>query len=75
VFDELIGRNGPVSGIPELADGFQLENYLSDVRQKLMLRALEISAGNQSQAARLLGISAQAVSSFQKKRNEDRTST
>jgi transcriptional regulator with AAA-type ATPase domain len=75
VFDELVGRNGTGAGIPELAEGFQLENYLSDVRQKLMLRALEISAGNQSHAARLLGISAQAVSSFQKKRNEDRAST
>lgn len=74
VFDELIATNGLGVNIPEPQDGFQLENYLSDVRQNLMLRALEISGGNQSEAARLLGISAQAVNSFQKKRKEGRDS-
>jgi transcriptional regulator with AAA-type ATPase domain len=67
VFDEL-SPAAQDSRIPEPKEGFQMENYISDVRQKLMLRALEISLGNQSEAARLLGITAQAVSNFQKKR-------
>ena len=68
VFDDVPAHNGRASGIPEPQEGFRLEDYLSDVRKQLILRALEISSGNQSEAARLLGVSAQAVSSFQKKR-------
>lgn len=50
--------------LPNLSDGFSLETYLGSVRKKLMLRALEISNNNQSQAARLLGITPQAVHKF-----------
>jgi hypothetical protein len=37
---------------------------LSEVREKLFERALEISGGNQARAARLPGVSGAAVSKF-----------
>ena len=49
-----------------LNDGFSLEGYLGDMRKKLIRQALEKSDGNQSEAARLLGISPQAVHKFLK---------
>lgn len=70
--DLLIGATLPAAGedwlshLPEPRDGFSLDECLSKARRHLMLRALEASNGNQSQAARLLGISKQAVNAFQK---------
>lgn len=75
IFDEFGRTTAADSNIPEPQERFQLEGYISDVRQKLMLQALEISSGNQSEAARLLGITAQAVSNFQKKRKGTLAST
>ena len=49
---------------PEPHEGFALENYLSTVRADLMEKALHKSGGNQSAAARLLGISPQAVHKY-----------
>ena len=51
---------------PEIGEGFSLETYLSEVRRKLILRALELSEGNQSEAARMLRITPQAVHQFLK---------
>ncbi len=50
------------SFLPEPKEGFSLETFLSSAREQLIRRALELSSGNQSQAARLLGVSAQAIS-------------
>jgi len=44
--------------------GFQLEEYISGVREQLFNRALELAGGRQSKAARLLGISDAAVSRY-----------
>jgi DNA-binding NtrC family response regulator len=51
---------------PEIGENFSLEGYLSDIRRKLILRALELSGGNQSEAARMLHITPQAVHQFLK---------
>jgi transcriptional regulator with AAA-type ATPase domain len=56
----------PFAGLPEPAPGFSLEDFLAQVRKQLILRALERSNGNQSQAAALLGLSKQAVHAFLK---------
>jgi DNA-binding NtrC family response regulator len=56
----------PLAHLPQPADGFSIEAYLSQVRKQLILRALDKSAGNQAQAARLLGITKQAINNFQK---------
>ncbi len=54
------------SPMPEIGEGFSLESYLGDLRKRLIMRALELSRGNQSEAARLLGITPQAVHQFVK---------
>jgi len=41
-----------------------MEEYLGSARKQLFLRAMEIAKGNQSEAARLLGVSPQAVHKF-----------
>lgn len=53
--------------LPE--EGFSLEEHLGQVRKKLILRALDLSRGNQSAAAKRLGISPQAVHKFLKLQN------
>ncbi|HMP76293.1 MAG TPA: sigma 54-interacting transcriptional regulator [Kiritimatiellia bacterium] len=47
--------------LPDISAGFALEEYLADLRRTLIDRAVDQSGGNKSQAARLLGISPQAV--------------
>jgi DNA-binding NtrC family response regulator len=53
-------------GLPTPAEGFSLEGFLEAARKQLILKALDASNGNQSQAARLLGLSPQAVHKFVK---------
>ena len=61
-----ITYSDPLSVLPEPARGFSLEKYLSGARKQLILRALEIAGGNKSEAARILGITPQAVHKFAK---------
>jgi DNA-binding NtrC family response regulator len=51
---------------PELHEGFDLTQHLSDTRSRYILRAMELAGHNQSKAAKLLGISPQAISNFLK---------
>lgn len=51
---------------PEPQEGFVLDEFLSGARRELIAKALEAAKGNQSEAARLLGISPQAVHKFLK---------
>jgi DNA-binding protein Fis len=41
-----------------------LDDFLGSARKQIILRALEAAKGNQSQAARMLGITPQAVPKF-----------
>jgi len=52
--------------LPILGDSFSLEDYLKDAREDVIRKALDQCKGNQSAAARMLGISPQAVSKFLK---------
>lgn len=54
----------PLAELPVPQDGFSLDHYLSEVRRQLILRALEKTGGNQSAAARLLGMTPQAIHKF-----------
>jgi DNA-binding NtrC family response regulator len=47
-----------------------LEEYVKSVRKQLILRAVELANGNKSEAARLLGVSAQAIHKFFVSRQE-----
>lgn len=54
-------------GVPEPHEGFSLKDYIDEARERLFNRAIEIARGNYTQAARLLGVSPQAVHKFAKK--------
>lgn len=54
----------PLDVLPDPYEGFSLEEFLGSARKQIILRALETSNGNQSQAARMLGITPQAVHKF-----------
>lgn len=61
---EPLASADPLDTLPEPQEGFSLEAYLTSARKQLILRALETAQGNQSEAARLLGITPQAVHKF-----------
>lgn len=54
----------PLDALPEPFEGFSLNEFLTNARKQMILRALDASRGNQSQAARLLGMTPQAVHQF-----------
>lgn len=54
----------PLDALPEPYEGFSLDEFLGSARKQMLLRALEAANGNQSRAARLLGLSPQAVHKF-----------
>lgn len=56
----------PFTALPEPAEGFAVEDFLGKIRKHFFLRALSLANNNQSEAARLLGVSPQAVNKFMK---------
>jgi len=54
----------PLDALPDPYEGFSLDEFLGSARKQMLLRALEAANGNQSQAARLLGVTPQAVHKF-----------
>lgn len=54
----------PLDALLDPCEGFSLDEFLSSAQKQLILRALEASKGNQSKAARMLGITPQAVHKF-----------
>jgi DNA-binding NtrC family response regulator len=61
----------PFVALPELSDGFKLEKYLAQIRNQLFLQALEACNGNQTAAAKMLGVSKQTVSKFVLAQNDN----
>lgn len=66
--DLLINKGNPAgdpfAALPEPADGFSLDDFLTKARRHLFLRALAKANDNQAAAAALLGVSKQAVNKF-----------
>jgi DNA-binding NtrC family response regulator len=54
----------PFDMLPEPFEGFSMDEFLGSARKQLLLRALSLAGGNQSKAARLLGITPQAIHKF-----------
>lgn len=54
----------PLDALPEPREGFSLDEFIGSARKLMILKALEMANGNQSQAARLLGVTPQAVHKF-----------
>jgi DNA-binding NtrC family response regulator len=67
ILSEPVGHAAPLATLPEPMEGFSLEQFLSSARKQLVMRALEIGRGNQSEAARLLGVTPQAMHKFVQK--------
>jgi transcriptional regulator with GAF, ATPase, and Fis domain len=61
---ETPASTGNFKGLPEPRPGFSLEDFLRQVKKELIDRALARSAGNQSAAADLLGVSRQAINNY-----------
>jgi two-component system response regulator PilR (NtrC family) len=61
---EPVSYADPLDSLPDPYEGFSLEAFLGSARKQMILRALEAANGNQSQAARMLGITPQAVHKF-----------
>jgi len=61
----------PLAALPEPDEKFSLEEYVTSVRNQLILKAIEIARGNKSHASRLLGITTQAVHKFLKKKENN----
>lgn len=64
IISEPITYADPLNALPEPYEGFSLDEFLGSARKQMILRALEVANGNQSQAARLLGVTPQAVHKF-----------
>jgi transcriptional regulator with GAF, ATPase, and Fis domain len=64
IISEPVSKEDPLSLLPEPADGFSMEDFLSSARKQLVLKAMDAANGNQSEAARLLGVSPQAVHKY-----------
>ena len=67
IISEPVTYADPLAALPEPGDNFSLERYLTSARKQLILRALELAKGNGSEAARLLGVTPQAVHKFLRK--------
>jgi len=50
--------------LPRILEGYSMDHYLRDLRKRLIDRAVKETSGNLSAAARLLGITPQAVSQY-----------
>jgi transcriptional regulator with PAS, ATPase and Fis domain len=64
IVTEPVAKDDPLSALPEPVQGFSIEGFLGSARKQLVMRALGTAGGNQSEAARLLGISPQAVHKY-----------
>lgn len=62
--DPLPAKPASPGALPEIGAGFSLEEYITGLRRELVARALEQAGGNKSKAARLLGITPQAVHKY-----------
>lgn len=62
-------RSSPRATLPDPAEGFKLNEFLDDARLRMVHRAMELSGDVQAKAARLLGLTPQALNQFLKSRN------
>lgn len=65
-FDAEPGEQSVLASLPEPHEGFTLKTFLQEIGTTLKQRALELADGNESAAARLLGITPQAMNKFNK---------
>lgn len=71
LISEPVSYADPFDVLPEPYEGFAMDEFLTSARKQLILRALNATGGNQSAAARLLGITPQAVHKFLQQKKDD----
>jgi DNA-binding NtrC family response regulator len=62
-------RTDPMSALPDPSDGFKVNEFLDEIKLHLIHRAMDLSGNVQARAARILGITPQAINQFLKLRN------
>lgn len=62
-------RIDPMSALPDPSDGFKLIEFIDEIKIRMIERSMELSGGVQARAARLLGLTPQALNQFLKSRN------
>ncbi len=62
-------RTNPISALPDPSEGFKINEFLDEIKLHLILRSMELSGEVQARAAKLLGITPQAINQFLKSRN------
>jgi DNA-binding NtrC family response regulator len=65
-------RANPISALPDPTEGFQINEFLDELKLHLIERSMELAGGVQARAARLLGITPQAINQFLKSRESSR---
>lgn len=64
IINSPISETDPLDSLPEPCEGFSMGDFLKEARIQLILKALESANGNQSKAARMLGVSPQTIHKF-----------
>ncbi len=62
-------RPNPMSALPDPSEGFKVNEFVDEIKLHLIRRAMELGGDVQARAARLLGITPQAINQFLKSRN------
>jgi DNA-binding NtrC family response regulator len=59
--DAVASLDGKTEAVPDLMNGFKLDDYLQSVEQNLLRKALSQTGGDRAEACRLLGISPRSL--------------
>lgn len=62
-------RATSISSLPEPTEGFKINEFLDEIKLRLIQRAMELNGDVQARAARQLGLTPQAINQFLKSRN------
>lgn len=63
-------QTNPTNSLPDPHDGFHMNEFLDELKLQLIQRSLELSGGVQARAARMLGITPQAINQFLKSQKQ-----
>jgi predicted transcriptional regulator len=59
-------RTNPMSALPNPSEGFKVNEFLDEIKLHLIRRAMSLGGDVQARAAKLLGITPQAINQFLK---------
>lgn len=62
-------RTAPMSALPDPTEGFKLIDFLDEINRRMIQFSMELCGRMQARAAKLLGLTPQAINQFFKNRN------